>query len=179
MKNELHPVTIAIKDLLRQMVSQPRFLRVIEEQDGQKLDIYIFPAQTDFRIVCGKKGRMVNSLSYIAERAGLLNGQEIELHLEESFKGDIEEDREFTQNPEVDVERLLLIVRQLCEMLMSGPREITCERDNDELDIRVKIDHSNPSEIACLSALSDVVYTIGYKNGITAKVNKQRAEEVV
>lgn len=173
MKNDdRHPITITIANLIYGLVSKPEAAKIIQDREGDHINIYITPHQSDFSVCCGKQGRFINALKFIGERAGQRRGLQVKISLEESFNGQ-PEDRPFVQVPEFDVDHAVRMVADLAAFILPKikPEDIRHERLNDKLKVKLPIDASDPDQVMCVSAISDVTYSWGYHQGMAVAVN--------
>lgn len=156
-----HPIANCLKPLIHGMCRHP-----VDIED-QTHGFTIIPHRADFRIVCGKRGRTIKALQAIASAAALRDGLWFDVKLEEG-EGEPEPDSPFVQNIEFDVfgaERRIKEIAEMCGLLVDV---ITTVRVNDRMDVSIRV--RTAAQEAILTAINDIFYPWGFRNGMIIKV---------
>lgn len=178
-KHPGHAVTTQLKFLLDQMIRDAGAWKLVQGigfNDSVMLTLHASPEC--YGIVNGKGGRTLDALKFICETAGRKTGCDCRLKLNGRYNDDVPPPIPFVQDPEVDIDQLITIIKALVAFVIDQPAAdtLTHARDNDLLDVKVEINRNNPWQTGGLTALDAVVHAIGMARGINVKLRKHRQE---
>lgn len=168
-----HPFTKALSDVIRGMCAYPDQCLITETGALLDIGITISPNMADYRVICGKRGRQINALAFLATEAGRNRAESFKIRLEESFRGRDEAVRPFQQDPAFDVERAITLLKRLSAFVFIQEPNIVHERQNDKLMVWIDANEAP----AIISALSDVFYPYGFRKGCIIDIRPLRQNE--
>lgn len=168
-----HPFTQALSDVIRGMCAYPD--QCVVSETGGLLDIVIniCPNMADYRVVCGRNGRQIKALAFLAAEASRHRTEQFKVRLEESFRGRDEQRRDFVQNPAFDETKCLKLLHEILPFVFQTPVAVTHQRQNDKLLIFI----DDPDQPAIVSALSDIFYPYGFRNGCIVDIRPLKPNE--
>jgi len=173
-----HPLSKAIAPLILGLCRYPADCRILEAVDGSDVAITVIPHRADFKIVCGKSGRQIKAIKYLAARAGQLGGYDAQILLEEGLVGSPEPAREFQQDPQFDVDGLLEQIRRATSLVFDREMPLSFERQCDKIKVYIDADPDDPEEVPSVMALADVFYPAAFKAGMICEIRvRKRAPE--
>lgn len=169
-----HPISLALEPIILGLCRYPDDCQINEHGTDGTLAVTIVPHRADFRIVCGRAGRQIKALKYLAARAGELRGCSVELNLEEGLVGAPEPKRDFQQDPEFDVPALIQRIQDAAGAVLGRFVAVEHERSCDRIDVYLEVSPDEAEDIPTVVALADVFYPACVKDGITCKIKPKK-----
>jgi len=161
-----------LEPIIRGMCNHPDSLEIQEDDSDDSTKLTLLPHTADYRIICGKQGRQIKALQFLAkalsDRSG--NGKPMTLELRESFVGDMEEHRPFKPNPKFDPEACKALVQTFVNALFGRAVITHASFNRRRATLHVTIENE-PDESAAVAAMGDVFYPYGYGQGCILKIS--------
>ena len=171
-----HPITIAVRDFLTELVEHRNRLYVTESRVGKTLAIAIDSAPSDVGRLIGEGGNHFKALATIISAAGHRQGIKASLLRIDDRGRTIAAERTngFTPNPNWPRERLFDVIAGLAEQVFGAIQLVHVDASADTTLLQIGLTDEESSERLLLldSTFATLVLAVGRSNGriITASV---------
>lgn len=169
-----HPITQALLPLIAGICFYKDVLEISDNDSGGRLSIFIVPHMADYPVLSGSGGRQIRALRYIvrvaAERIGITDS---EVHLDESYIGEREPSRPFQTDPKFDERAAMDILHGLMRILWPKRKSTDLRIDRRE-KLHFYIEPIEPEDVTVISALGDLFYCYGMRNGKKIEIHKEK-----
>lgn len=183
------PVEVAITPFMKTMLPLlrgiclfPADLKVEEELDGRSITILIYPHTADFRLVCGKDGRQIKALKFLAIQANKKSRvyDRVDVKLEESYFGEAQRAKDYSHNPDFDQIGFQRMLDSILDQVFDEVPHYTIVFREGKMKIYVDTRPGSPTDMPTVTALADLVYPYGFRNGqkIEIRPSSNRNSEI-
>jgi predicted RNA-binding protein YlqC (UPF0109 family) len=164
--SDLHPITRVLATVAKACCYHPDDFEVFEVLQSGMLTVKLCPHMGDIRLLIGADGRQSRAYNYLADvmarRHGLEEGQ---CYIEESYLGEREE-RSIEFNPEFTPDAFLEALTPVVRLALGLPVHSI---DAEGQTYKAFVD-APEEDVATVAAIGDVLFPLGRRNGVRAKV---------
>lgn len=175
MNEELtHPLSQAVYQLLKGYCAFRESLVVEEVITEGRLNITVKPHMADFRLICGKGGRVIKALQFLVQLAGDNKSENYHVELQESYLGKPEEQKNghFKFDPHFNVDKFKRLLVTWCGLVFERTPGMTVKENGDKLRIYLIPKSNLTIATSLVRAIDEVFYVHAIGMGRIVEIRK-------
>lgn len=165
-----YAITKAVYQLVDGMCQHPGTIKLEEVGDPNHVRMILRPSVADIKVIVGKAGAGVKSLTWLVERAGAIAGKHYQIEVEDDFYGKDNGPQPFVSDPKFHLDAFKRLLAEWTAMVFPGPVGMSFRKIGRDLRVNLEPRDGSPDDVTTIRALSQVFYPYGYRQGCIIKI---------